>query len=61
MRITAKLCRQHIGFMFKQHWKVQGKRRILDTNAAAPLLEKGIEVKDPKEYLEKFNKKERIE
>jgi hypothetical protein len=61
MRITATVYRQHIGFMFKQHWKLQGKRRIIDTKADASLIAKGIAVKDPTEYLEKFNVKPRIE
>jgi hypothetical protein len=60
MRITATLNRQHIGFMFKQHWKVQGKRKIQETNATS-FLPKGIKVADPNEYLEKFVKKERTE
>ena len=60
MRITQTLCRQHIGFMFKQHWKLQGKRRIQETGAASALISKGIEIKDPNEYLQKFNKKEPI-
>lgn len=59
MRITATLNRQHIGFMFKQHWKIQGKRKIQDTNVVASFLPKGIKVNDPNEYLEKFTRKER--
>jgi hypothetical protein len=60
MRITATLNRQHIGFMFKQHWKIQGKRKVQETNAAS-LLPKGIKINDPNEFLGKFVKKERTE
>lgn len=57
MRITSALRRQHIDFMFKNHWRVQGKRKILETNAAANLLARQIDVSDPKEYLAKIIQK----
>lgn len=51
MRITSTLCRQHIGFMFKKHWQVQGKRRVLETNAAKDLEQLGKVITDPKELF----------
>lgn len=56
MRLTNVLCRQHIGFMFKKHWRIQGKRTPLETVAKSELLAKNIIVKDPKTYVENQNK-----
>lgn len=50
MRITNVLLRQHIGHMFKKHWKIQGKRTPLKTSAFALLEEKGIPIVDAVEY-----------
>lgn len=51
MRITSTLYRQHIGFMFKRHWQVQGKRRVQETNTARDLEQLGKIVTDPKDFL----------
>ncbi|XP_055371253.1 39S ribosomal protein L37, mitochondrial [Condylostylus longicornis] len=51
MRLTSKLCAQHIGFMFKKHWHVQGKRVARSTGAIEELKAHGIEVKDPEEVI----------
>jgi large subunit ribosomal protein L37 len=51
MRLTPTLCRQHIGFMFKKHWLVQGKRVPTETGAQQILQAKGINVVDVQEYL----------
>ncbi|XP_030243611.1 39S ribosomal protein L37, mitochondrial [Drosophila navojoa] len=51
MRITNKLYAQHIGWHFKKHWQVQGRRVPRDTGAAAELLKMGIQVKTPDELL----------
>lgn len=56
MRITQVLCRQHIGFMFKRHWEVQGKRRVQETGAAKDLLAMGQKISDSKEFLVKSKK-----
>lgn len=56
MRFTNKLCAQHLGWMFKKHWQVQGKRVARDTGAAAELAKFGIEVQDPKQVLFKPRK-----
>lgn len=61
MRLTAALRRQHIDFMFKKHWKVQGNRRVEETNVIASLAARGIKVTDPKEYLKKVPQNPRIE
>lgn len=52
MRITTCLLRQHIGFMIKRHWQIQGKQRVHPTPAATVLAARGIKVTDAKEYLE---------
>lgn len=51
MRLTQILNRQHIGFMFKKHWVVQGKRVPLDTGIEAELREKGIPIEDALEFV----------
>ena len=61
MRITSVLQRQHIGFLLKKHWRLQGQRKVQETNAAASLLAHGLNISDPNEYLEQFNKQPRIE
>jgi large subunit ribosomal protein L37 len=51
MRITNVLFRQHIGFMTKRHWRIQGKRTPTDSGALAALEARGIKVTDTKEFL----------
>ncbi|ALC46851.1 mRpL37 [Drosophila busckii] len=51
MRLTNKLFAQHIGWHFKKHWQVQGRRVPRETGAAAELLKFGIQVKSPEELL----------
>lgn len=53
MRITTVLQRQHIGYFFKRHWDVQGKRTIRDTKAIKMLESRGTSVSDPQEYLKR--------
>ncbi|KAG7297953.1 hypothetical protein JYU34_018707 [Plutella xylostella] len=61
MRLTQILNRQHIGFMFKKHWVVQGKRVPLDTGIEAELREKGIPIEDALEFVkEKPQQHERL-
>lgn len=51
MRVTQILLKQHIGWHFQQHWRVQGKRKILNTSAEKVLKSKGIEIEDAREFL----------
>lgn len=51
MRITNVLFRQHLGFMMKRHWRIQGKRTPTETGAQMALEARGMKVLDPKEYL----------
>ncbi|KPU79639.1 uncharacterized protein Dana_GF27392 [Drosophila ananassae] len=51
MRLTNTLCAQHIGWHFKKHWLVQGKRVPKETGAAAELLKLGITIKTPEDIL----------
>ncbi|XP_017057390.1 39S ribosomal protein L37, mitochondrial [Drosophila ficusphila] len=51
MRLTNKLCAQHIGWHFKKHWLVQGKRVPKETGAAAELLKLGVQVKNPEDLV----------
>ncbi|KAH8382714.1 hypothetical protein KR009_004906 [Drosophila setifemur] len=60
MRLTNKLCAQHIGWHFKKHWLVQGKRVPKETGAAAELLKLGIVVKSPEDILNPKLEKKRV-
>lgn len=51
MRLSQVLNRQHIGFMFKKHWVVQGKRVPIDTGVEDVLKAKGIPVEDALEFI----------
>ncbi|XP_026760659.1 39S ribosomal protein L37, mitochondrial [Galleria mellonella] len=61
MKLSQVLNRQHIGFMFKKHWLVQGKRVPIDTGVEEVLRAKGIPVEDALEFVkEKPEPRERI-
>lgn len=61
MRLSPVLNRQHIGFMFKKHWIVQGKRVPIDTGVEEQLKAKGIQVEDALEFVkEKPEARERL-
>lgn len=51
MKLSQVLKRQHIGFMFKKHWIIQGKRVPIDDGLEASLKAKGIEVQDALEFV----------
>lgn len=51
MRLTQILNRQHVGFMFKKHWLVQGKRVPINTKVEEYLKSKGIPVEDALEFV----------
>ncbi|XP_055641492.1 39S ribosomal protein L37, mitochondrial [Toxorhynchites rutilus septentrionalis] len=51
MRLSTVLLRQHIGFHFKKHWIIQGKRVPMETGADVELAARGIPVVDPNELI----------
>ncbi|XP_022219384.2 39S ribosomal protein L37, mitochondrial [Drosophila obscura] len=51
MRLTNQLCAQHIGWHFKKHWLIQGKRVPRETGAAAELLRLAVQVRTPNDLL----------
>ncbi|XP_028165329.1 39S ribosomal protein L37, mitochondrial [Ostrinia furnacalis] len=51
MKLSQVLYRQHIGFMFKKHWMIQGKRVPVDTGVEDALKAKGIPVEDALEFV----------
>ncbi|KAH8342123.1 hypothetical protein KR059_012603 [Drosophila kikkawai] len=61
MRLTNTLCAQHIGWHFKKHWLVQGKRVPKETGAAAELLKLAVAVKSPEDILNPRKEKRRVE
>lgn len=52
MRLTTVLCKQHIGRMFKKHWRIQSKRVPFVTEAEAEMQARGIPVYEPNDILE---------
>ncbi|XP_044744940.1 39S ribosomal protein L37, mitochondrial [Coccinella septempunctata] len=60
MKLGAILFKQHIGKHFKKHWLVQGKKKILKTNAEQVLTKSGITIVKPEDVLEK-TKIEKVE
>lgn len=61
MRLTRRLCAQHLDWMFKKHWQVQGKRVPRDSGAISELQKVGIQVKDVNEVLSPKVEKQRVE
>lgn len=53
MRLTSSLWQQHIARMFKKHWHVQHKRRIVEMGTEEALSGKNIKIIDPKELFAK--------
>ncbi|KAG8228472.1 hypothetical protein J437_LFUL009337 [Ladona fulva] len=51
MKLTNILFTQHLGRMFKNHWKVQRKRVLVDTGAEKFLKENGIPVYEYEEII----------
>ena len=51
MRLTAVVQSMHIGNTFKQIWKVQNTRKVLDFNVRQSLESKGRQVFDAIELL----------
>ena len=52
MKLTSVAYSQHIGRMFKKHWRIQKKRTPFLTKAEEILLKNGISVYSPEEILE---------
>lgn len=46
MRFSKVLCAQHLGYYFKRHWLVQGKRTPRECGAKQVLASKGLPVFD---------------
>ncbi|CAB3249153.1 unnamed protein product [Arctia plantaginis] len=61
MRLTQVLNRHHIGFMFKKHWLIQGKRVPIDTGIEEKLKAQGIQVEDALEFIKEKPKQEKVE
>ncbi|KAJ8946418.1 hypothetical protein NQ314_008900 [Rhamnusium bicolor] len=51
MRKTSVLLRQHIGWYFMKHWRIQGQRKPLETGAERSIKEKGFPVYKPEDIL----------
>ena len=51
MRLTTVVHSMHIGNTFKQIWKVQNKRKVLDYGVRQNLESKGLQVVDAVQFL----------
>lgn len=51
MRFTPRLYAQHLDWMFKKHWQIQGKRIPNDTGARSELEKLGIQVKEAEDVI----------
>lgn len=51
MRLTSRLNAQHLGWTFKKHWQLQGKRTPIDTGALKELEKFGVQVKDAEDVV----------
>ncbi|XP_022121277.2 39S ribosomal protein L37, mitochondrial [Pieris rapae] len=61
MKLSRVLYAQHIGFMFKKHWLIQGKRVPIDTGVEQYLKEKGIKVEDALDFIKEPQVHERVD
>ncbi|XP_023306786.2 39S ribosomal protein L37, mitochondrial [Lucilia cuprina] len=61
MRFSPRLYAQHLGWTFKKHWQIQGKRIPNDTGAASELEKLGIQVKDVEDVIKPKVEKLRFE
>lgn len=60
MKLSQALCKQHIGWHFKQIWKVQQTRPILPTKGLQVLEKKGVPVVDANEVINSKREKEKL-
>lgn len=51
MKITQVLCKHHIGWFFKKHWHVQGRKKPVKSNIVQSLENRGITVYQPEDIL----------
>lgn len=59
MKLSTVRFQQHVGKMFRRHWKVQGTKRVLDHGSLKQLQMRGIEFEDALDVIkEKQNKRE---
>lgn len=52
MRLSPRLCHQHIGWNFKKLWQIKQNRKVIYTGVEQKLREKGIPVYQPSDILE---------
>lgn len=53
MKFSQILYKQRIGYHFKKHWLVQGRKKIIDTGAEDNLLKRGATIVKAEELLYK--------
>ncbi|XP_018563370.1 39S ribosomal protein L37, mitochondrial [Anoplophora glabripennis] len=61
MKRTSVLLRQHIGWHFEKHWRVQGKRKPLNTGAEKILKERNIPFCQPEDIIQEKRVFEKVE
>lgn len=55
MRLSTVLFQQHIGRMFRDHWRVQGKRLVIDNGALNAVQQRGLDFEDVEEFIKSEN------
>lgn len=59
MKLTSVLYHVHMGRMFRQNWKVQGRKVIFENGSLNSVKEKGLDYEDAVEFINKRHKPER--
>uniref|UniRef100_A0A069DYX5 Large ribosomal subunit protein mL37 n=1 Tax=Panstrongylus megistus TaxID=65343 RepID=A0A069DYX5_9HEMI len=61
MKRSQVLFQQHVGRMFRAHWKLQGKKVLMDDGALKELKSKGIPYEDANEVVREHKIKTKFE
>ncbi|CAH1956578.1 unnamed protein product [Acanthoscelides obtectus] len=61
MRLSPVLFRQHIGWHFEKHWRVQGKRKPVNTGVEKNLIRAGLQVIKPEDILKEKRTFEKVD
>ncbi|CAH1396157.1 unnamed protein product [Nezara viridula] len=60
MKLSTVRLQQHAGHMFREHWKIQGKKRVLDHGPLKQLQQRGIEFEDALDVIKEKRPEKKI-